>query len=103
MNSTVTETKIVGSKLLFKGIFTVSLLYRTADGRCCAASGELPFSQILEVEGAPEGAEPSVRLQFTGADLQVDGARRRGPGDRGDAVPPRHSSAAPDPGTDAPQ
>ena len=24
--------KIVGSKLLFKGIFTVSLLYRTADG-----------------------------------------------------------------------
>lgn len=99
VNSTVTETKIVGSKLLFKGIFTVSLLYRTADGRCCAASGELPFSQILEVEGAPEGAEPSVRLQFTGADLQVDGARRRGPGDRGDAVPPRHSSAAPDPGT----
>lgn len=78
VNSTVTETKIVGSKLLFKGIFTVSLLYRTADGRCCAASGELPFSQILEVEGAPEGAEPSVRLQFTGADLQVDGADAEG-------------------------
>ena len=49
-----------------------------ADGRCCAASGELPFSQILEVEGAPEGAEPSVRLQFTGADLQVDGADAEG-------------------------
>ena len=78
VNSTVTETKIVGSKLLFKGIFTVSLLYRTADGRCCAASGELPFSKILEVEGAPEGAEPSVRLQFTGADLQVDGADAEG-------------------------
>ena len=78
VNSTVTETKIVGSKLLFKGIFTVSLLYRTADGHCCAASGELPFSQILEVEGAPEGAEPSVRLQFTGADLQVDGADAEG-------------------------
>ena len=78
VNSTVTETKIVGSKLLFKGIFTVSLLYRTADGRCCGASGELPFSQILEVEGAPEGAEPSVRLQFTGADLQVDGADAEG-------------------------
>ena len=68
----------MGSKLLFKGIFTVSLLYRTADGRCCAASGELPFSQILEVEGALEGAEPSVRLQFTGADLQVDGADAEG-------------------------
>ena len=39
---------------------------------------KLPFSQILEVEGAPEGAEPSVRLQFTGADLQVDGADAEG-------------------------
>lgn len=103
VNSTVTETKIVGSKLLFKGIFTVSLLYRTADGRCCAASGELPFSQILEVEGAPEGAEPSVRLQFTRRGSAGRRRRRRGPGDRGDAIPPRHSSAAPDPGTDAPQ
>ena len=70
----VTETKIVGSKLLFKGLFTVSLLYRTADGRCCASSGELPFSQIMEVEGAAEGAEPAVRLQLTGAELQIDGA-----------------------------
>ena len=80
VNSTVTETKIVGSKLLFKGIFTVSLLYRTAGGRRWAPARleALPFSQILEVEGAPEGAEPSVRLQFTGADLQVDGADAEG-------------------------
>ena len=74
----VTETKIVGSKLLFKGIFTFSLLYRTADGRCCTSSGELPFSQIMEVEGVPEGAEPTVQLQLTGADLQVDGADAEG-------------------------
>ena len=39
VNSTVTETKIVGSKLLFKGIFTVSLLYRTADGPCWPPCG----------------------------------------------------------------
>ena len=68
----------MGSKLLFKGIFTVSLLYRTADGRCCTSSGELPFSQIMEVEGVPEGAEPTVQLQLTGADLQVDGADAEG-------------------------
>ncbi len=48
-------------------------------GRPAAAPRpEAPFSQILEVEGAPEGAEPSVRLQFTGADLQVDGADAEG-------------------------
>ena len=74
----VTETKIVGSKLIFKGLFHVSLLYRTADGRCCSTSGELPFSQIMEVEGAPEGAEPTVQLQLTGADLQVDGGDAEG-------------------------
>ena len=74
----VTETKIVGSKLIFKGLFHVSLLYRTADGSCCSASGELPFSQIMEVEGAPEGAEPTVQLQLTGADLQIDGGDAEG-------------------------
>ena len=38
-DGTVTEVKVVGNKLVFKGIFNVNLLYRTADGRCCAASG----------------------------------------------------------------
>ena len=55
VTSSVTETKLVGSKLILKGVFTVSLLYRTADGRCCSSTGELPFSQIMEVEGAAGG------------------------------------------------
>lgn len=71
--STVTETKIVGSKLIFKGVFSVTLLYRTADGTCCSTTGELPFSQIMEVEGAAEGAAATLHLQLTGTDLQIDG------------------------------
>ena len=78
VGSTVSETKIVGSKLIFKGIFTVSLLYRTADGQCCSFTGELPFSQILEIEGASEGADTSLHLQLTGTDLQIDGADPEG-------------------------
>lgn len=70
---TVTETKTVGSKLILKGLFTVSLLYRSPEGACCSASGELPFSQVMEAEGDAEGASASVRLQLTGADIQVDG------------------------------
>ena len=70
---TVTETKIVGNKLIFKGIFTVSVLYRTAEGQCCSMTGELPFSQIMEAEGAAENASVSLRLQMTGMDLQLDG------------------------------
>ena len=77
-DAAVTETKIVGGKLLFKGIFQVDLLYPTADGRCQAASGELPFSQLLELEGAAEGAEACVLLQITGADLQIDGGDEEG-------------------------
>ena len=58
---------------MFKGMFLVSLLYRTGGGKCCSTTAELPFSQIMEVEGAPEGAAPSLQLQLTGTDFQIDG------------------------------
>ena len=74
----VTEAKVVGSKLIFKGVFTISLLYRGNDGACASFTGELPFSQIMEVEGTAEGTEASVRLQVTGADVQIDGGDAEG-------------------------
>jgi hypothetical protein len=73
-SETITEAKLVGSKLILKGIFFVSLLYRSASGACCSLSGELPFSQIMEVEGAAEDAAAEVRLQLTGMDVQISGA-----------------------------
>lgn len=73
VSSAVTETKMVGSKLIFKGVFVVSLLYRTVGGQYCSTASELPFSQIMEVEGTGEGAAASVQLQLTGADFQIDG------------------------------
>ncbi|SFP13273.1 protein of unknown function [Oscillibacter sp. PC13] len=78
VNSTVTESKIVGSKLIFKGMFTVELLYRTAAGRCCATTGELPFSQIMEVDGAAEGSAALLHLTLTGTDFQIDGGDDEG-------------------------
>lgn len=72
VSGTVTETKIVGSKLIFKGMFTVSLLYRTQQGKCCSSTTELPFSQIMEVEGTLENADAAVGLQLTGTDFQID-------------------------------
>ena len=73
ITSVVTESKIVGSKLIFKGIFTVGILYRAGDGHCYTSAGELPFSQIMEVEGSSEGTIPSLQMQLTGSDLQIDG------------------------------
>lgn len=79
VGSTVTETKIIGNKLVIKGVFALQLLYRTPSGACTASGGELPFSQILEVGEDSEGMSPSVVLQFTGADLQINsGADQEG-------------------------
>lgn len=72
VRAAVTETKLVGNKLILKGVFTVSVLYRTMEGGCGSVTEELPFSQIMEAEGAAENAGVSLRLQMTGADLQLD-------------------------------
>ena len=60
--STVTEAKVVGSKQIFKGLFTINVLYRTADGLCCASVSELPFSQIMEMEAAAVSETPSTSI-----------------------------------------
>ncbi len=71
--ATVTDAKVVGNKLMVKGMFVLSLLYRTLSGGCSTASGELAFSQIMEIEGAGENASASVQVQLTGTDIQIDG------------------------------
>ena len=78
VSGNVTETKIVGNKLIFRGIFSVCILYRSRDGQCCSACEELPFSQIMEIESAQENAGISMQLQLTGIDLQIDGADDEG-------------------------
>ena len=75
---TVSEAKVVGSKLLFKGTFTASMLYRDNAGKYCCFTGEAPFSQVMEMEGAAEGTEAAVRLQVTGADFQIDSGDAEG-------------------------
>ena len=66
----VSECKRIGGKCLVKGIFPVSLLYRTAAGKCCRASSELPFSQILEL-GGEEGGTVDLCLQLCGWDCEI--------------------------------
>ena len=73
IQSTVSDAKVVGNKLVVKGSFRLTLLYRTQDGDCACSGAELPFSQILDVEGVGEGATAQVSLQLTGSDLQLSG------------------------------
>lgn len=62
----MTETKVIGNKLIFKGVFLVSVLYRTTGGQLASASSELPFSQIMEIDSASESVQVSMHLQITG-------------------------------------
>ena len=66
----ISERKRIGGKCLIKGVFPVSLLYRTAAGQCRQASAELPFSQILELGGEEDGTA-EVFLQLCGWDCQI--------------------------------
>jgi len=74
----VTESKIVGNKLIFKGMLFVCLLYRSTEGECCSATAELPFSQIMEIDVISENAEVSLYLHLSGTDIQIDGGDPEG-------------------------
>lgn len=78
ITSMVTETKLIGNKLVYKGLFNIFLLYRGNDGQVNASSVELPFSQIMEMEGVSEKSQVSLKMQLTGTDLQIDGADAEG-------------------------
>ena len=78
VRSVVTEIRSLGSKVIFKGMFHVSVLYKTAEGKCTVVTGELPFSQIMEVDGTAEGAAVSMLLQFTGMEFRLDGGDSEG-------------------------
>ena len=71
VTASVTEAKTVGSKLVVRGLFRLTLLYKTPSGHYATSSGELAFSQIAEIDGAGEGCVPSVQLQLTGSDIQI--------------------------------
>ena len=73
INGTVSESKVLGNKVVLKGLFSVSLLYKNTEGQYRSCNSELPFSQIMDAEGAAESAAVQVKLQVTGADIQIDG------------------------------
>jgi len=73
----VIDSKLIGSKLIFKGSVNVSLLCCGEDGSVYTAGGELPFSQIMEVNGVGEGADCDITLALTGWNCTLDGGEGR--------------------------
>lgn len=67
----ITDTKSVGNKLIFKGMFHIRILYRDTSGKCTATEAELPFSQVMETADQSEDTGAEVYLQLTGSDFQI--------------------------------
>ncbi|MDR0446977.1 MAG: DUF3794 domain-containing protein, partial [Oscillospiraceae bacterium] len=71
---TAEDTRVVGSKLIFKGAANVSLLYSPPDGSdIVPASFETEFSQILELENADSDSEFELIPLLTYAHLDAGG------------------------------
>lgn len=66
------ENKVIGNKLIFKGQVVLSLLYKGRDDEAVTASFELPFSQIMELQGAAEEADCELNLLLNDLSCQVD-------------------------------
>ncbi|MDR0905841.1 MAG: DUF3794 domain-containing protein [Oscillospiraceae bacterium] len=70
---TADDTKVVGTKLIFKGTAHVNLLYSGAgDGEIASNAFETEFSQILELENANADSEFELIPLLTGALVTPD-------------------------------
>lgn len=65
-----TDSKLIGSKLIFKGMVELYLLLQEMEGGLSAAHESMPFSQIIEVTGAGEEGDCLVEVEV--ASLQCD-------------------------------
>lgn len=51
----VTEAKLLGSKLVLKGVACLTLLYAAEGGKLCSYAEELPFSQLFDCDAEITG------------------------------------------------
>ncbi len=60
-----TESKLIGSKLIFKGMVEVDLLLQEAGGGLSTSHESMPFSQAIEVAGADGEGDCQVEVEVT--------------------------------------
>ncbi len=68
-----TDSKLIGSKLVVKGMVTASVLYRENGGKAALLQQDLPFSQIIEGAGFTEDCESEAVHRLLSADCRLGG------------------------------
>lgn len=71
------ESKLIGSKLIFKGAVEVYLLLQEPGGTLTTSHESIPFSQIMEVAGAEEDGDCRVEVEVTGFQWEADSSDGR--------------------------
>ncbi|MBQ8004283.1 MAG: DUF3794 domain-containing protein [Oscillospiraceae bacterium] len=64
------DTKIIGNKAIIKGNACMSYVYEAEDGLPGCGEYELPFSQIIDVEGMDESNDLKISLSVSGFELE---------------------------------
>lgn len=67
----ITERKVLGDKVVFRGNLNLSLLYRDPEGGLYSREEELPFSQFDQMEAAVTGSGTAdIHMVVTGLELE---------------------------------
>ena len=66
-----TESKVVGSKLVLKGIVQSQVLYKDTDGVLSTLSQEFLFSQIVETSASEETGQAKAAFDLTGYEYLI--------------------------------
>ncbi len=65
-----TDMKIIGNKAIIKGVASIKYMYNLEDGSPSSGEQELPFSQIMDVDGMNEDYDLRVVMSVRGAELE---------------------------------
>ena len=69
----ITDKKVLGGRLVFRGLGNLHLLYTSEEGQIHSWDFELPFSQFADLEGAASSdAQADIQLMPTNAELELD-------------------------------
>ncbi len=73
---TPTELKILGHKLVVKGVVTAEVLYRSQADELCTLDQEYAFSQVLETSADEEQGEARASFELRDCEFQVGSEQR---------------------------
>lgn len=68
----IMELKVLGGRVVFRGVAVLHLLYKSGEGMLCSCDVDLPFSQYAQLDREyEEGAEAVVRPVVTNLELDL--------------------------------